>query len=811
MTAPTSDDRAGAPATPPLHGLRVVDLSTWIGGAYCTKLLADGGAEVIKVESPEGDPLRRWSASGATIAAGEDGALFNFLGASKRSVVVDWGNEDDRDALEVLLGSADAVVWSGGSPLAEQAPLAPAALVRRHGHLVVTAISPFGLEGPWHDRAATEFTLQAWSGAIVGLARGKPDRPPVYVGGQVGEWISGLFAAIGTLAARRRRPSQGELVDVSMLEAQAMSLTYYPVTFNDQLGRPMRRRRFIPTPGVSAASDGLVGLGCGTGQQWLDFCAMVEHPEWMDDPSLFLDRTALAPVIDAWVADHTMAGVLDLASAFRIPNAPVANGANVPTFDHFEARGTFAANPRDGVTNPRPPFRFGAADLRPPEPAPRLGELAIGDVAPRPAPDDGAPGPGGAMLPFAGLRVLDMTSYWAGPLASHVLALLGAEVIHLESSARPDGARLVGGVPQTEERYWERGPIFAALNTNKKSVTIDFRDERGMALLRRLVATCDVVIENFTPRVLDQLGLGYDSLREVRPDLIMVRMPGFGLDGPWRDQAAFAFVIEDASGLTWLTGHPDLLPFEPYCIGDPNAGLHALFGLLVALEHRRRTGQGGLVEAAMVDAALNIAAEQPIEFSAYGALLERAGNRGPLAAPQNLYQAAGPDDSGRDDSWVAIAVATDAHWASLRRVLGQPAWARDPALDSGAGRAEAHDRIDGHLAEWCRARPAGDIVEELWAAQVPVAELTAPHHQANLAQLAFRGFFEEVVHPVIGSSRYSTIPMKMSALPARLHARHAPLLGEHNDEVLGGLGLRRDEIDALEADGVIGGTLARGA
>ena len=169
-----------------------------------------------------------------------------------------------------------------------------------------------------------------------------------------------------------------------------------------------------------------------------------------------------------------------------------------------------------------------------------------------------------------------MTAFWAGPLAGHMLALLGAEVIHLESATRPDGARLVGGVPQTEDRYWERGPIFAALNTNKKSLTIDLGESARARPGAALISTCDVVVENFTPRVLDQLGIDYESLRAVRPDLVMVRMPGFGLDGPWRDLAAFAFVIEDASGLTWLTGHPDLLPFEPYCVGDPNAGLHAL-------------------------------------------------------------------------------------------------------------------------------------------------------------------------------------------------------------------------------------------
>ncbi len=808
MDHPDPGARDSSLRLPPLSGLRIIDLSTWIAGAYCTKLLADGGAEVIKVEAPGGDPLRRWSASGSVIAPDADGALFNFLNASKQSVVVECGSADDLGSLQALLASADAVVWSRGSPVAEQTALAPHEILRAHPHLTVTSITPFGLEGPWRDKAATEFTLQAWSGAIVGLARGRPERAPVFVGGQIGEWVSGVFGAIGTLASGRRHNPDGELVDVSMLEALAMCLTYYPVTFNDQLGRPMRRRRFVATPGVGAARDGLVGLGCGTGQQWLDFCAMVGHPEWMEDPSLFLDRTALTPTIDAWIGEHTVEEVLDLASAFRLPNAPIANGANVTTFEHFRERETFVANPRDGAANPRPPFRVGTARLRPPEPAPRLGEHSITALLPR-APRGSARATSGEPgLPFQGLRVLDMTAYWAGPLTGHMLALLGAEVIHLESSARPDGARLVGGVPQTEDRYWERGPIFAALNTNKKSLTIDFGDPRGIELVRRFIATCDVVVENYTPRVLDQLGLDYETLRTDRPDLVMLRMPGFGLDGPWRDLAAFAFVIEDASGLTWLTGHPDLLPFEPYCVGDPNAGLHALFGLMLALEHRERTGEGGLVEAAMVDAALNVAAEQAIELSAYGALLSRDGNRGPCGAPQNLYQVAGPDEYGRDDCRVAIAVATDEQWIALRRALGEPQWSLDPALVVAAGRVAAQDRIDAFVQEWCRDQTADQVVERLWDAGVPVGKVVQPHRQPDLPQLASRNFFEEVVHPVIGSSRYSTLPMRFSRRPGRIHERHAPLLGEHNEELLGDLGLTRSEMDALEAEGVIGGSLA---
>ena len=270
------------------------------------------------------------------------------------------------------------------------------------------------------------------------------------------------------------------------------------------------------------------------------------------------------------------------------------------------------------------------------------------------------------------MRVLDMTSFWAGPSCTHVLAQLGAEVIHVESTARPDGTRLIAGVPVTEDQWWERSPIFSGLNTNKKSVTLDIRNQRGVELLHELVKTCDVIVENYTPRVLDQIGLDFDTVHRLRPDAIMMRMPGFGLDGPWRDKPAFAYVIEDASGITWLTGHPDQNPVEPYAVGDPNAGVHGLNALMLALAHRRRTGEGVRIEAAMVDAALNVAAEQVIEHSAYGNLLQREGNRGPTAAPQNLYRTSELDEFGRPDDWVAIAVATDEQWANLVAAARRP-------------------------------------------------------------------------------------------------------------------------------------------
>ena len=256
-----------------------------------------------------------------------------------------------------------------------------------------------------------------------------------------------------------------------------------------------------------------------------------------------------------------------------------------------------------------------------------------------------------------------MTTFWAGPCCTHFLAMLGAEVIHVESTRRPDGTRLIAGMPVTEDQWWEKSPIFVALNTNKKGLTLDLQSPRGRELLRRLIATCDVIVENFTPRVLDQIGLDFAAVQAIRP------RRGYAANARIRPRRAVA----RQSGVRVrhrVRGRPELADrlSRPPALSSrirsviPTRACMRSTALLLALEHRRRTGEGVLVEAAMVDAALSISAEQIIEYSAYGALLERAGNRGPTAAPQNLYRCADIDEFGRLDSWVAIAVATDDQW-----------------------------------------------------------------------------------------------------------------------------------------------------
>jgi crotonobetainyl-CoA:carnitine CoA-transferase CaiB-like acyl-CoA transferase len=285
----------------------------------------------------------------------------------------------------------------------------------------------------------------------------------------------------------------------------------------------------------------------------------------------------------------------------------------------------------------------------------------------------------------------------------------------------------------------------------------------------------------------------------------MLRMPAFGLSGPWRDRVGYAQTMEQVSGMAWLSGQPDGPPVTLYGPADPIGGSHGLIGLLIALEHRRKTGRGTLVEAPQVGGVLNLTAEQVVEFSAYGALLQRTGNRSPWAAPQNTYLCADVGEDGLRDSWVVISVEDDGQWDALCRAVGQPPWTKDPDLGVAAGRHAAADAIDRELSAWCDSRPASEILARLTAAGVPAAPVLAAHDAARIEQLLHRRFFEPVTHPVTGESLHSGFPARFSAGPERLHRRPAPTLGQHNEEILTELlGLDEAEIDQLARDGVIG-------
>jgi crotonobetainyl-CoA:carnitine CoA-transferase CaiB-like acyl-CoA transferase len=374
------------------------------------------------------------------------------------------------------------------------------------------------------------------------------------------------------------------------------------------------------------------------------------------------------------------------------------------------------------------------------------------------------------------VRIVDLTAFWAGPAATHSLAAFGADVIKIESIQRPDGIRYSGGMRTDVDDWWEYGWVFHAMNTNKRSVTLDLESEDGIALFKQLVGQADAVIENFSPRVMDRFGLGADALLDLKPDLVVVRMPAFGLTGPWRDRVGFAPTMEQIAGLAWVTGLPEGPPVPPRGACDPLAGAHAAFTLLAALEFTDRTGRGQLVEVPMIETVLNVTAAQTIEFEVFGSVLERRGNRGHTAATQDLYRCAG------DDTWIAVSVHTEAQRNSLS------------ALTGGT-----------ELGDWLAAQDLDAVVGALASAGIPAAAVVSPSLVTENPQLGHRGFFERLEHPRTGEGLYPTPPFALLAGANRWLHRPPPTLGQHNVDVLTTLcGLTDDDLERLAAQGVIG-------
>jgi crotonobetainyl-CoA:carnitine CoA-transferase CaiB-like acyl-CoA transferase len=395
--------------------------------------------------------------------------------------------------------------------------------------------------------------------------------------------------------------------------------------------------------------------------------------------------------------------------------------------------------------------------------------------------------------------VLDLTCWWAGPGVTQLLAAFGADVVHVESAQRMDGMRAAATLPFAHlPRWWEYSCFFLSINVNKKDVTLNLEDPRGLELAFRLVDWADVVVENFTPRVLERFGLDWEAVHARNPEAVMLRMPAFGLDGPWRDRQGFAQTIEAMSGMAWLTGHPDgpmLLPRGP---ADPNAAAHAAFALLAALSSLEPGEPGRLVEVPLLECALNVAAVGVVEHSAYGSLPCRTGNRSPLAAPQGVYACAG------DEQWLALSVPDDAAFRALAELLGEPALAEEDELCTRAGRWRAHDRLDELIGAWAARLGLEEAVEALLAAGIPAGRVVDHREVSSHPHLRGRGFIEEVDHPVVGRHPVFSLPVRYGGVD-RFIRSPAPTLGQHNREVLAGiLGLDEATLAALAEEGVIG-------
>ena len=400
-------------------------------------------------------------------------------------------------------------------------------------------------------------------------------------------------------------------------------------------------------------------------------------------------------------------------------------------------------------------------------------------------------------LPLLGIRVLDLSKIWAGPYGTRLLADMGAEVIKIEGPGSWDMTRALSLLPPDIERPYNKAGYFMEYNRNKYACSLDLSRPKGRELGLRLLALSDVVIENYRADVLDSLGFTYDMLCSVKRDIILVSMPSHGLWGPDAHRIAYGTQMEQLAGLVSLTGYADGPPQRSsIAYGDPVAGVMAAAATIAALLHRRWTGRGQHVELAQWEAFLPVLGEFFVGYTMTKQTPPRLGNRHPSMSPHGVYRCAG------DDSWVAIAVGSDAAFASLCQVIGRPELAQDERFADVVSRHRHQDVLDEIVSAWTRERAHREAAAQLQAAGVPAMPvLTIPELMAD-PHLTERGFWEEVAHREAGTWTMDGPPWRFARTPAHVRLP-APCFAEHNDYVLRDLlGLSEGEVAELEREGI---------
>ncbi len=401
-------------------------------------------------------------------------------------------------------------------------------------------------------------------------------------------------------------------------------------------------------------------------------------------------------------------------------------------------------------------------------------------------------------LPLEDIRVLDLTQIWSGPYCTMMLGALGAQVIKVESVQRPEPIR-GSGADASSERPWEASPLYQSFNLNKLDITLDLAQAEGRHLLLALAGICDVVIENFTAGTMNRWGLGYETLRCRRPDILYLSMPGFGSDGPYASYRALGTTMEAMAGFTWLTGYPGGPPMR--CglnYGDPVAALNATFALLAAIRFRRQTGTGQHLELSQHEGLVSLLPGPILDFAMNGRDQSRRGNEEEGKAPQGCYPCAG------EDKWVAISATHNQEWRRLCQVMTRPDLATDRRFRGARARWDNREALDEEIAIWTRKSSARQIMQTLQQSEIPAGAVYAVADILDDPHLRSRGAFRTVDHPLAGNQVMREIPWRLSGTPVAIRSR-APLFGEHNEFILAKvLGLTEEALYALRQKRVIG-------
>ena len=763
---------------------RVVELTSPFT-RFAGRLLVGLGYEVVLVEPPEGDPDRH----------GPDGHDFAHWHAGKRSVTLDRGTPEGTDALRRLLAGADAVLdgTAGGVRT----------LAEGLDHLVHVRVTPFGLVGPRSDWQGSDLVVAATGGMLAQV--GDPDGPPLRLPENQAEHLAGVNAAIAVLLGlRARRRGPGQLIDVSAQACVAAALEAGALAYLHEDRVPPRPGRVHPLVphGLFRAADGYLGGGLGGSPRmwdallaWLveeDEAADLTEPRWQDPVERKTHQAHVFKVVQDFIGRWPKAEFAERAQSRKLPWAAVDLPAELPDNPQLAARGFFTEV--EGRTDLGFPFAFPEGH--------RISSLAVpGPGADQPLLDEPRTVrpvvPDSPILPaLGGVRVLDLTWVLAGPYCTKVLADHGADVIKVESAGRPDPTRFAPFM------HLSRGPhtdpdtngYFNEVNRNKRGIALDTRTEEGVAVLRDLIANCDVLVENFSASVMRKLGLGYESLRELNPGIVYLSMSGMGHTGPRADWVSYADTVSAAGGLTGLTGWgPDDVVGVIYGHGDIVAGLQGALATVAALEHRAETGRGQHIDLSQLEA---IAAH--MGTSVLTSARSPMGNAHPRWSPQGVYRSLGAD------RWLAVSVRSDEEWAGLCEVIGRLELASDARLSTAEGRRKESALVDGVLGEWARTLPADAAAELLQERGVPAGAVQDGRELVEHdPQLRARGFYVRVEHPAAGAFLQEGVPIRLTRTPGGIR-RPAPLLGADTEEVLREVaGISAERLQLLYEGGVL--------
>jgi len=815
-----------------LSDLNVIEISGDGAAAMAAKQLADWGARVTIIEPEGGTPLRNApphypSPTETPVRLKPDprgglepiptpvglkpdppgdesqrpqgemkSATWEWLSRGKTSVRI--GKTLTRgDACRLCQGS-DVVLVESEMALPVLGLTPEQLRFELEGETTCVLISPFATDGPYGGYAATDLGINALGGWMSVL--GAYEREPLRPGGEMTPRIAGLFALLAALVGLRHGRSGGEpqFVDISK-QAAAACMIVAPWLVKSMIGIDYERRGNTWPMGPMVCKDGFVGIPPLTPTHWEMMCQLMGIGDIFQDPKAH-DYTwrnehaaELIKRVEPWLMSRTRQEVFEQAQAYRLPAAMFQTASDRLDCPQLAARDYWKQTEIEGKTVKVPRVTYSIGGIQPVE----RGPLAEADTAP-PAPqtDGHRSSAKPPALPFDGLRVLDLTWFWSGPFAMMMLASLGADVIKVESSQRPDPYRYIWA-PVGRENWWEWGPLWCDTNCGKRGVALDLASTEGKQIFEKMVAQADVVISNFANRVMPNLGLTPERLLQINPRLIAVTMPGYGSGGPWENYVGYGVAFEQLVCAS-MTGYEDDAPAIMGGFCDPVVGLHTVAAITLALQQRDDTGKGTAVEVPQCETLDSVFAPEHIAVQHGAEAPLRRGNKHAWMAPHNAYRTAGADQ------WITIAVASDAEFAALAKELGL---AEDARFATVASRKDNEASLDAAVSDAAKDTDGVELEQRLQAAGVKACRVVKAYELPGDRGLQHIGFFQEMTRALTGTHPQKQWPFRFSGIDSS-HRRPAPILGEHNAEVLKALaGLSDADVTRLEAEGVIGGAI----